>query len=171
MLGSTWLIVSGTPKNSLIDLDSYAESRASSIPMDIDQMCLSGLEFSCFVSRIYLRPSSSSHCSSSKSLRHIVTTLRHLLLSIDLKVLLELSNFCIEMNLLVGCAAALGRELQFLKSLCHDVEFGLFSFHSIYQELLSDTLIDEETVSSTISDQVCLVHLNLMHNLKALRAY
>lgn len=71
-------------------------------------------------------------------------------------------------------AIALGlevEELQLWESLCCDVEFGLFSLHETYHEVISDTLIDVETLFSTTSTQVVLVCKNLKQSLKALRSY
>lgn len=97
ILGSTCVIMSGAIE------DSCVENCPTYSMRNISQNHLSGLELSCFISRIHSRPSDSSHDSSSKSLCHIVVALRHLLLSVDVEVLVELSCFFVEANSLIDC--------------------------------------------------------------------
>lgn len=103
ILGSTCVIMSGAIEDSSRDLDSCVENCPTYSMRNISQNHLSGLELSCFISRIHSRPSDSSHDSSSKSLCHIVVALRHLLLSVDVEVLVELSCFFVEANSLIDC--------------------------------------------------------------------
>lgn len=69
------------------------------------------------------------------------------LLNVDIEDLSELSSFCAEANSSFDYDVALDletRELQQWEYLCHDVEFWWFSIQTIYQEVLSDTLMDVE---------------------------
>lgn len=106
------MIVISVLEDSLVDLDPCAESHPTSSLRDVAQKLSSDLKLSCFISRIYSGPSGSSHGNSSKTLCHIVTALCHLILGVDVEVLSELYNLCIEANSLLNCAATFGVEAK-----------------------------------------------------------